>query len=192
MGPFHRSEDQLIADFDDFETTILLTLVTDLTSLLESNNPANDDEVSLEQDPDDPFAFWARDLEVDPDQPEEPEDPALRRLFPTAYSHDAQAASDFRRFTQHGLYESKLTDLAVVRADLATIAGTEGTAVIADDHVDGWLKSLTSVRLVLGSRVGADDEDQDLSDLDPDDPRARLVDLFNWLGYVQESLVEAL
>src|SRR5690606_1406648 len=100
-----------------------------------------------------------------------------RRLFPTAYSHDAQAASDFRRFTQHGLYESKLAALAVVREDLASVAGHEdGLTVIADDHVDGWLKSLTSIRLVLGTRIGADDEDQDLSDLDEDDPRTRLVD----------------
>lgn len=192
MGPFHRRGDDLVVDFDDFETTILLTLVTDLTSLLEANNPANDDEVSLEEDPDDPFVFWSKGLEVDPDQPEEPDDPALRRLFPTAYSHDAQAASDFRRFTQHGLYESKLTALAVVRADLASIASADGTMVIAADHIDGWLKSLTSIRLVLGTRIGADDDDQDLTDLDEDDPRARLVDLFNWLGFLQETLVESL
>lgn len=60
--------------------------------------------------------------------------------------------------------------------------------------MEAWLRVLNGVRLALAVRLGvetASDYDQ-LSALPARDPRAQLVDLYDWLGFVQESLLEAL
>ena len=42
------------------------------------------------------------------------DDPVLRRLFPNAYPHDADASSDFRRFTERGLRDGKAGAAALI------------------------------------------------------------------------------
>ena len=193
MRAFRRDGDQITAELDADEVDLLDSLVTQLMALLQDSNPSPD-LPSADEDADDPFTFWGRDLEADPDQPEEPDDPALRLLFPTAYPHDAQAASDFRRFTQSDLYDAKIAAVRVVREDLAATSEGRDPVVVVPDRVEAWLKALTSLRLVLGSRLGIADTDgmDRLEDLDDDDPRVFAASVFSWLGFLQETLVEAL
>lgn len=193
MERFRRDGDDITTQLDADEVDLLDSLVTQLVAMLEDNNPSAD-QPEADADADDPFAFWARDLESDPDAPEEPDDPALRLLFPTAYPHDAQAASDFRRFTQSDLYDAKLAAAQVVRGDLAATQQGQHRLTITPERVDPWLKALTSLRLVLGSRLGIADSDgaEQLEDLDEDDPRIFAASVFSWLGFMQETLVEAL
>jgi hypothetical protein len=56
-----------------------------------------------------------------------------------------------------------------------------------------WLKSFTDVRLALATRLGIEDEDDDYwLALPDDDPRTHVHDIYDWVGYLQETLVQSL
>ncbi|MGH3387213.1 MAG: DUF2017 domain-containing protein, partial [Nocardioidaceae bacterium] len=135
-----------------------------------------------------------------------PEDPVLARLLPDAYREDVEAAGEFRRFTERGLRDQKASNGLVVLETLRAaglpdeVADAESESVPGDtvevdlshDAVQAWLRSLTDVRLALATRLGVEDDDEDeWAALDEDDPRSYLHDVYDWLGYVQESLVRA-
>jgi hypothetical protein len=56
-----------------------------------------------------------------------------------------------------------------------------------------WLGFLNDVRLALGSRMGIDDDFHDeAANLDEDDPLLAMLDVYDWLTYLQETLVQIL
>ena len=119
------------------------------------------------------------------------EDPALRRLLPDAYPDDPEASAEFRRFTADGLVERKLANASVLLASIgaAAASGTaSGPATLRLDPptVQAWLRSLGDLRLTIAVRIGIE---QDGDEGTPGDP---LADLYDWLGYLQGSLVDAL
>jgi hypothetical protein len=69
--------------------------------------------------------------------------------------------------------------------------------MVIDVELDGptalaWMRSFTDLRLALGTRLEVEEGDQDYWDELPDeDPRAQAHHLFEWLGYLQETLVDA-
>ena len=77
------------------------------------------------------------DLSDEVQPPMEPTDPAVHRLFPNAYGDDdAEAAADFRRFTEQGLRQLKAARLATVERLVAEfgVPGAEAKTVeITDD-----------------------------------------------------------
>ena len=115
----------------------------------------------------------------------DPGDPAVARLLPSAYPDDEEAAAEFRRFTADDLTARKLAnarrvldDVAAPTADRLDAAGQQS-----------WLRTLTDLRLVLGSRLGVTADGPAPSD----DPHVVVMhDVFDWLGYLQESLVQTL
>jgi hypothetical protein len=115
----------------------------------------------------------------------DPGDPAVARLLPSAYPDDEEAAAEFRRFTSDDLTARKLAnarrvldDVAAPTADRLDAAGQQS-----------WLRTLTDLRLVLGSRLGVTADGPAPSD----DPHVVVMhDVFDWLGYLQESLVQTL
>ncbi len=115
-------------------------------------------------------------------------DPAMLRLLPDAYPDDAAASHEFRRFTADELAARKASNARRMIADLAGAArAASPTAVKVDAQgAQAWLRSLTDIRLTVAARLGIE------SDGDPglDDPV--LHDLYNWLGFVQGSLVDCL
>jgi hypothetical protein len=115
-------------------------------------------------------------------------DPAVRRLLPDAYPDDAEASAEFRRFTVDGLAERKAANANQVAADLASAAEAKSASKVrlTDSSAGAWLRSLTDIRLTVATRLGIT-EDGDLGTEDPE-----LVDLYNWLGFVQGSLVDCL
>jgi hypothetical protein len=55
-----------------------------------------------------------------------------------------------------------------------------------------WLRAFTDIRLALATRLGIEDDDEDYWDaLAEDDPRASVYDIYQWVGYLQETLVAA-
>jgi hypothetical protein len=125
----------------------------------------------------------------------EPDDPALARLLPSAHRDDEDVAAEFRRYTEQGLRARKRAGLETARQTL----GREGGSLDLDrDEARAWLVALTDVRLVLGERLELrSDEDAEeiaasLGELDADDPRAFLVAIYDFLTWLQESLVHAL
>lgn len=111
-------------------------------------------------------------------------DPAIVRLLPDAYPDDPAASAEFRRFTAGGLVDRKLANAQTVMVTLS--AGIESGQVRLDPGEAGaWLRSLTDIRLTLASRLGIESDDQAPSD------DAILQSLYDWLGFLQNSLVEA-
>jgi hypothetical protein len=119
-----------------------------------------------------------------------PEDPVLARLLPDAYSDDPEAAAEFRRYTEESLRAAKIETAQMV---LATLPPTGGEVLLNEAECQSWLRALNDVRLALGVRLGITDEEQDMAeDLPDDDPRAAYVMLYQWLAYLQDSLLDAL
>jgi hypothetical protein len=131
----------------------------------------------------------------------EPDDPVLARLFPTAYQHDPDAAADFRRFTEGALRDSKAAAATLVidtleEAGLPFELGEE--QIMIDVELDEpaaltWLRAFTDIRLALAVRLDVQEGDEEYwESLDPDDPLAQAHDIYEWVGYLQETLVGAL
>ena len=127
------------------------------------------------------------------DEVEVPDDPALRRLLPNAYRDDAEAAAEFRRYTDATLRGGKRADVTVVRQGLASI-GAAGERVLDDAQVQAWLRFLTDARLVLASRLGIEtaSDAEALEALDADDPRFMAYAVYEWLVSVLGGLLGAI
>ncbi len=123
-------------------------------------------------------------------------DPALDRLFPAGNRTDEHLAAEFRRLTEDSLRRRKATNLQVSIDALEAVQGdrvelTEPIAVAV-------LVALTDVRLVLGDRLGLREDadtarlDARLEDLDPEDPAAAAIALYDFLTWLQETLATAM
>ncbi len=124
-----------------------------------------------------------------------PDDPALQRLLPDAHRDDEEAAAEFRRFTEGNLRQSKVHDATVVVLCLGEVTDTDVEEFEFElDAVQArcWMRCLTDLRLALAARLdihtGAKDAWENLPD---DDERVPLFEIYGWLGYLLESLVNA-
>ena len=120
--------------------------------------------------------------------PQAPEDPALARLLPDAYGDDPAADREFRRYTDADLRARKRADAEVV-ARMLPEGG--GKLLLDRDEADSWLGFLNDLRLVLGTRLEVT-EDLDEDALGADDERLPALQLYAWLGWLQESLLSCL
>jgi hypothetical protein len=56
-----------------------------------------------------------------------------------------------------------------------------------------WLKSFTDIRLALATRLEVEEDDEAYwASLPDDDPRSHVHDIYDWVGYLQETLVLSL
>ncbi len=118
------------------------------------------------------------------------DDPALQRLLPDAYADDADASADFRRFTERDLRESKVRNALAVAEQLS---GNPSSVIVAGEAVGPWLGFLNDTRLTLGTRLELTEDNHDeLADLPESDPRAGLFQVYDWLTFLQESIVQRL
>jgi hypothetical protein len=185
-----RRKGGAVATFTGFEADLLRSLASQLVELLRN-------EMAAPRTGDDPLEQL-----LDFSGPTtEPEDPVLARLFPTAYPHDEEAAGEFRRFTEGTLRDHKAQGAVSIietleEAGLPPELEEEGLVIDVDlDHAQAvtWMKSFTDVRLALATRLGVEEGDEDYwLSLPDDDPRAHVFDIYQWVGYLQETLVEAL
>lgn len=121
---------------------------------------------------------------------EAPDDPVLARLLPDAYSDNPEAAAEFRRYTEETLRSGKVASAQVV---LASLPPGGGEVRLSEPECQQWLRALNDVRLALSVRLGITDEDDDLTEnLELDDPRSAYVWVYQWLAYLQDSLLDAL
>ena len=186
----HRRSGRVIANFTGFEADLLRSLASQLVELLRN-------EAAVPREGLDPFEAM-----MDFSGPTAaPEDPVLARLFPTAYPDDEEAAGEFRRFTEGGLRDHKAAAAVLVidcleEAGLPTELGEDGLVVDVEldrDQSVTWMKSFTDIRLALATRLGVEEGDEDYWAALPDeDPRTHVYDIYQWVGYLQETLVEAL
>lgn len=112
-------------------------------------------------------------------------DPAIARLFPSVYPDDADADAEFRRFTESELAARKVRNAETVISTLGDGTSVQLTALEALD----WLQALTDIRLTLAARLGIE-KDDDVGNFSSEEDYM-MRDVYDWLGYVQESLVRA-
>lgn len=193
MKPFKkRRRGGITATFESGEAHLLASLSGQVVELLRDRNGADESTA-------DPLATQLG--MGGPSMP--PEDPVLKRLLPDAYRDDEEGAGEFRRFTERSLTSAKVANAETLIGSLidggltfgATAAGDEEPIEIElDDHeVQAWLRALTDVRLSLAVRLGIEeDEDILLVAQSEDEAIAAMSEIYDWLGYVQETLIAAL
>ncbi|MBN6055956.1 DUF2017 domain-containing protein [Nonomuraea sp. RK-328] len=118
---------------------------------------------------------------------EAPSDPVLARLFPSAYE-DTDDAAEFRRYTEATLRDGK-------RADARTMLDTArpGRTELTPEQAQAWLRALNDVRLTLGVRLEVTEEiHEEIAAMSEDDPRYPAYVTYDWLTYLQDTLVRAL
>lgn len=96
-----------------------------------------------------------------------PEDPVLRRLLPNAYK-DEKSASEFRRYTEHGMREKKRAHAMEIYESLTPADDDwdgdqpidRGSVEVTFQESDGmaWLGGLNDLRLALAVRLGVSRE----------------------------------
>ena len=176
------------AELPGYAAALLASLARQLIELLSDGEP-------LEQVATDPLEAM-----LDFDAPREiPEDPALQRLLPDAHRDDAEVAAEFRRFTERSLREGKVDDAIVVLRSLGAESGeplpeSEDTVEfeLDRDAARSWMRCLTDLRLTLAARLGVTADDDDFwASLPEDDDRLPVHEIYGWLGYLLESLLDA-
>jgi hypothetical protein len=183
----HRRSGACVATFTAFEADLLRSLAGQLIELLRNERATTVKTESLE------------DLLDFSGPTTEPEDPVLARLFPTAYPDDEEAAGDFRRFTESALRDGKAGAAASIIDALeeAGLPPEPEDGLFIDVELDPpaamtWMRSFTDMRLAIATRLGVEEGDEEYWATLPDaDPRAQVHDIYDWLGYLQETLVQS-
>jgi hypothetical protein len=115
---------------------------------------------------------------------EDPNDPALRRLFPPAYPEDDAAEAEYRRLMADELLGGR-------RRALRTFADSLDSDHLSEDDLETWLRALNDLRLFFGTRLDVTEEDL-VEAWDPRDSRAEERAVYAYLSWLQEHVVEAL
>jgi Domain of unknown function (DUF2017) len=120
------------------------------------------------------------------DRDEAAPDPALARLLPDAYRDSAEDAAEFRRFTEEELGDEKVRGALALAASLEPVPGEKKVTVELDAaQAFAWLRSLNDIRLAYATRIGINDTGG------PTAGSHLNFAIYNWLGYLQETLVQA-
>lgn len=173
---FHRTmSGRFVVKVDSTERGLLLSVARQVIDLV---RPADLPQAA------DPLAYqwgWAED------DGQAPDDPAVARLLPSGYAEE-EDARDFRRFTERDLRSTKVRHATDVVGDI------EGSGKkIVTTVPDSWLGLLNDARLAIGTRIQISEDNHDeLAGLPDGDPRVGLLHVYDWLTFLQESLVRCL
>jgi Domain of unknown function (DUF2017) len=190
---FRRVRGEMRVRLGDGERRVLHDVFTEVHDLLRdpSPGPAEDDPLA---------ALVGIGQATKP-----PDDPALARLLPDAHKDDPVASAEFRRYTENELRSRKRNGLRLAMDTL----DRGPTLHLHEAEAAAWVVALTDVRLVLAERIGLRTDDDhallervvaDLADDDADasgepGPAERLavtLSLYDFLAWLQETLVVAM
>lgn len=123
-------------------------------------------------------------------------DPVVGRLFPEVYPDDSAGTAEFRKYTEGDLKTGKIDQAGAILAALPDSAG--GEVQLDAEAAEAWLRALNDARLAMGVRL----EIKDGTDLgaeldeavaaDPASSRVFQLSVYAYLGYLQESLLNAM
>lgn len=109
-------------------------------------------------------------------------DRALDRLLPSAYPDDPDAAAAYRRSTEESLLEHK-----ILNAKTVILSAHSAVPVrLSPSQVQSWLRAIADLRLIIAQRLGIEQDD----DLGTGD--GFVQDVYQWLAYLQASMLEAM
>ncbi|WP_077042205.1 DUF2017 domain-containing protein [Rhodococcus sp. MTM3W5.2] len=173
------------SEMDAREASVLRSLVSSVLALLEDRAAAvpQDDLAEL--------------TGLRTGNSDAPTDATLARLLPNFYRAEAdregtQAQGANMNAALRSLHEPEIIDakLAAGSVILQTVPPEGGKVSLTPEQADAWLAGLNDVRLALGTTIGIDADTPD--ELEPDDPRAPHLDVYHWLTWMQDSLVQVL
>ena len=176
-GFFRHGDNAYLANFTEAEREVLVNLTEQIIELLAER---------VDHHNDDPLAAMVGITAHDTP----PDDEVLLRLLPNAYA-DQVDASEFRRYTESTLRQKKQAHAMAMRMHLK--AAVDGVIELDHDSANAWLGAMNDVRLALGVRLKVEENThQELELLAPDDPMRGVYAVYSWLGWLQESLIDAL
>jgi len=193
--PFARDLDDgtLVASLSQPELTLVLTLAAQVADML--------DDLARAPSIADPDAAALYESVGIGGSAAIHSDPAIARLLPDAYRGDADASRDFRGLTERSLAARKVANARAVVASLTLAEAAGGELRLDEAQVQSWLRTLADIRLTIAARLGieTDDEwpaeqesDEDSEIHDPDDDSLMMRDVYDWLGWVTETLLSEL
>jgi hypothetical protein len=194
MAGFRRTPRGVSARFTSGQAGIVRNLVGQVAELVggpgAASGPAVGDDEAAADTVDETLGVDLASILASDEPAPPPDDPVLARLFPDAYGDDPEAAGEFRRYTEQGLRSGKV---AAARTVLATLPAAGGRVRLSRGDAETWLRALNDVRLALGVLLGiTEDYEHRLGSLDPADPREAYLHVYDFLTYLQETLVRAL
>ena len=127
------------------------------------------------------LVLLARQLEQFIDDRAEQADPLVRRLFPEAYREDPDAAAEFRRYTRDALRSYKAAGAESVATTLTGSPRVE----LDRGGADRWARTLTDIRLMVGTRIGLEDDDSEV-------PDGLVGEIYHWLTELQGGIIAGL
>lgn len=125
--------------------------------------------------------------------------PATARLFPVAHPDDADLEAEYQRLTRDDLVASRLAGLATVEQVLASASpgGRRGrrtdVVTFTDDELLAFMQAVNSIRLVLGTLLDVDEDDEPADHADDDSAvNTPEYHLYAYLSWVLDSAVAVL
>lgn len=109
-------------------------------------------------------------------------DPSLRRLNPPARPDDEDAEVGYRELVDNALLEGRLSAIETVEQ------GLQSSQIKPDDY-GAWMQTINNLRLVIGEHLEITNERTPPLKTEGDIER---WSIYEYLGYVLQSLIEAL
>ena len=162
MTPFAHEGGVAVASFEPAEVEILARLASEVQDLLTNTTDAAGDAIRS---------------------------PAIDRLLPAGYGDDGENDAEFRRFTSEGLIERKVRNAQVIIETLSSVEGFPRLVELDAAASQAWLRGLTDIRLSIAADLGIEHDDDELHIADGD---LYLLEVYRWLAFVQESLIDTL
>jgi hypothetical protein len=203
--PFERDDNgELVASLTEPELALISSLATQIADLL--------DELGSAPHIADPDAAALYESIGIGGSTTLNDDPAIARLLPNAYADDLDASRDFRGLTERSLAARKVANARAVVASLDAARSAAGELRLDAALEQSWMRTLVDIRLTIAARLGIEHDDEGRADADADavheshgdeshgdedhwdsaDESLVLRDVYDWLGWVSESLMEAI
>ncbi|MCA2215410.1 DUF2017 domain-containing protein [Jidongwangia harbinensis] len=123
-------------------------------------------------------------------------DPVVGRLFPDIYPNRPEDSAEFREYTEGDLKTGKIDQAGAILAALPDDG--PGEVRLDAETAEAWLRAINDARLAMGTRLDIrpdTDLGEELDDAvlhDPASSRVFQLSVYAYLGYLQESLLNAL
>jgi hypothetical protein len=111
-------------------------------------------------------------------------DPAVARLFPSAYPDDPLRSLEFEQATGGMLLDGRLQAAA-------TVESTADAETLTEEQLLQWLAVLNDLRLVLGIRLEVTEETTE-ADFPSGDDRAGMFGLYRFLTWLESEIIDVL
>lgn len=180
--PFKSTRRGITGALEPGEARLIRTLFDDVVTMLEPETGPSEDPLAAM------VGMAGSDADV-----AAPDDSAVRRLLPDAVRGDDDEALSFRRLTERSLREQKI---GALRSSALALESTQLT--LNDEQARHLAQALNDVRLVLADRLDLETEEDaerlhEISDSkDVEDVDSYLALVYNFVTWLQESLVQAM